>query len=159
MRWLLITLLAITLSAQTPARLIVLDPGHFHASLLQREMYPSLAPRVSVYAPLGPELLDYLNRISLFNTRRDNPTRWDLDVHTSADPMADMLRDRPGNVVLFTGRNRGKIDRILASLSAGLHVLADKPWIISAADMPKLDQALDLADRKGLAAYDIMTER
>lgn len=152
--------LFVPLSAQTaPARLVIVAPGHFHATLLQREMYPTLAPRVSVYAPLGPELLDYLNRISLFNARRENPTHWDLDVHTSADPMADMLHDRPGNVVLFTGRNRGKIDRILASLSAGLHVLADKPWIISAADMPKLDQALDLADRKGLAAYDIMTER
>ena len=152
--------MAVPLAAQTgQARLIIVDPGHFHATLLQREMYPSLAPRVSVYAPLGPDLLDYLHRISLFNERRENPTRWELDIHTSADPMREMLHDRPGNVVLFTGRNRGKIDRILASLSAGLHVLADKPWIISASEMPKLEQALDLADRKGLAAYDIMTER
>lgn len=141
------------------AQLIIVDPGHFHATLLQREMVPSVAGRVSVYAPLGPELLDYLNRISLFNTRKDNPTRWELDVHSSADPMREMLRDRPGNVVVFTGRNRGKIDRVLASLSAGLNVLADKPWIISSADIPKLEQALDIAERKGLAAYDIMTER
>jgi predicted dehydrogenase len=142
-----------------PARLIIVDPGHFHATLLQKEMYPSLDQRVSVYAPLGPELLDYLNRISLFNTRKENPTHWDLDIHTGRDPMADMLRNPPGNVVVFTGRNRGKIDRILASLSAGLNVFADKPWIIASADMPKLEQALDLADRKGLVAYDIMTER
>jgi len=156
----LLALLVLPLAAQTGrARLIIVDPGHFHATLLQKEMYPALAPRVTVYAPLGPELLDYLNRIALFNARPDNPTHWDLDVHTSADPMREMLGEHPGNVVLFTGRNRGKIDRILASLSAGLHVLADKPWIISAADMPKLEQALDLAQRKGLAAYDIMTER
>lgn len=56
-------------------RLIILDPGHFHASLLKQEMYPELAPPVSVYAPLGPEVLDYLNRISLFNSRPKNPTR------------------------------------------------------------------------------------
>lgn len=144
---------------RSPARLIIVDPGHFHATLLQKEMYPSLDRRVSVFAPLGPELLDYLNRIALFNARKENPTSWDLDVHTSSDPMRDMLRNPPGNVVVFTGRNRGKIDRILASLSAGLNVFADKPWIISSAEMPKLERALDLADQKELVAYDIMTER
>ena len=142
-----------------PSRLVIVDPGHFHASLLQREMYPELAQRVSVYAPLGPELLDYLNRVSLFNSRAVSPTHWEMNVHTSADPMAGMLRDKPGDIVLFTGRNRGKIDRILASLQAKMNVFADKPWIISAADMPKLEQALTLADQRGLAAYDIMTER
>src|SRR5579884_4053505 len=140
---------------EPPYRLIIVDPGHFHATLLQKEMYPSLDRRVSVFAPLGPELLDYLNRIALFNARKDNPTRWDLDIHTSSDPMGDMLRNPPGNVLVFTGRNRGKIDRILASLSAGLNVFADKPWIISPADM----RALERADQKGLVAYDIMTER
>jgi predicted dehydrogenase len=140
-------------------RLIIVDPGHFHASLLQKEMYPNLPKRVSVYAPLGPELLDYLNRISLFNARRDNPTDWELTIHCSTDSLGEMLRDRPGNVVVFTGRNRGKIDRILAAVSAGLNVLADKPWIISSGDLPKLEQALELAERNGVVAYDIMTER
>ena len=70
-----------------------------------------------------------------------------------------MLRDRPGNVVVLSGRNRGKIDYILASLQAGLNVLADKPWVIVADDLPKLAAALDLADEKDLIAYDIMTER
>ena len=140
-------------------RLIVLDPGHFHATLLQKEMYPELAQRVQVYAPLGPELIDYLNRVSLFNTRSDNPTRWELDVHCTAHSLDELLRDRAGDVVVFTGRNRGKIDRMLRTLDAGLHVLADKPWIIESPDMPKLERALDLAASKDLAAYDIMTER
>src|SRR4029077_16055021 len=68
-------------------QLIIVDPGHFHASLLQKEMYPALAPRVSVYAPLGPDVLDYLSRVSLFNSRKENPTRWEMDVHLSAEPM------------------------------------------------------------------------
>ena len=51
------------------SQLIIVEPGHFHATLLQKEMYPWLDPRVSVYAPLGPELLDYLGRISAFNLR------------------------------------------------------------------------------------------
>ncbi len=140
-------------------RLIVLDPGHFHAALLQKDMYPELAPRVSVYAPLGAELLDYLNRVSLFNSRADHPTHWQLDVHCTSRPLDELLQDRAGDVVVFTGRNRGKIDRMISTISAGLHALADKPWIISSADMPKLEHALDLAESKGVAAYDVMTER
>ena len=149
-------------SAQTNrmhSQLIIVEPGHFHATLLQKEMYPWLDRRVSVYAPLGPELLDYLSRISAFNLRKENPTSWELAVHTSDDPMAEMLREKPGNIVVFTGKNRQKIDRILAALRAGLNVLADKPWIIVSADLPKLEEALRLAREKKLAAYDIMTER
>jgi len=142
-----------------PMRLIVLDPGHFHATLLQKDMYPELASRVSVYSPLGPELLDYLNRISLFNSRPVTPTHWDLDVHCTPHSLGEMLHDLAGDIVVFTGRNRGKIDRMLLTISAGLHVLADKPWIISSSDMPKLEHALDLAETRHLAAYDIMTER
>src|SRR5437016_761402 len=81
-------------------QLIIADPGHFHASLLQREMYPMLAQRVAVYATLGPDVLDYLNRVSLFNSRRESPTRWELDVHLSANPIGEMLRREPGNIVV-----------------------------------------------------------
>ena len=37
---------------------MTLDPGHFHAALIQKEMYPGVAPRVDVYAPLGWDLVD-----------------------------------------------------------------------------------------------------
>jgi predicted dehydrogenase len=114
---------------------------------------------VSVYAPLGTELLDYLNRVALFNSRAESPTQWELDVHCTREPMQEMIRDRAGTIVVFTGRNRGKIDKILAALRAGFHVLADKPWIIASADLPKLAEALALAAKRNLAAYDIMTER
>ena len=70
-----------------------------------------------------------------------------------------MLREKPGTVVVLSGRNRGKMDRILASVEAGLNVLADKPWLISADDFPKLEKALESAEKKGLVAYDVMTER
>ncbi len=140
-------------------RLIVLDPGHFHATLLQKEMYPELASRASVYAPLGPELLDYLNRVSLFNSRAVNPTNWELDIHCTPYSLGEMLRDRAGDIVVYTGRNRGKIDRMIPAIEAGLNVLADKPWIISSSDLPNLEQALDVAASKKVVAYDIMTER
>jgi predicted dehydrogenase len=140
-------------------RLVIADPGHFHAALLQKEMYPWLDKRVAVYAPLGADVLDYLARIARFNSRKDNPTNWEMDVHLTADPMGELLRDRAGNIVIFAGRNRGKIHRMLPVISAGFHVLADKPWIIESADIPKLEEALAAADRAGVAAYDIMTER
>ncbi|HXG70726.1 MAG TPA: putative oxidoreductase C-terminal domain-containing protein, partial [Gemmatimonadaceae bacterium] len=44
-------------------------------------------------------------------------------------------------------------------VNAGLNVLADKPWIVSVEDLPKLEQALSTAASKGLVAYDVMTER
>ncbi len=139
--------------------LITLDPGHFHAALIQKQMYPNVSPRVHVYAPLGKDLLDHLQRITRFNLRGENPTAWELEVHAGPDFLERMVRERAGNVVVLSGRNRGKIDRILASLGAGLHVLADKPWIIEPADLPKLQAALDAADAQGLVAFDIMTER
>jgi predicted dehydrogenase len=140
-------------------KLIVLDPGHFHASLVQKEMYASLDPTVSVYAPMGPDVVDYLNRIALFNTRKENPTAWKIELHAGPDFFERMLKEHPGNVVILTGRNRPKIDRIEASIDAGLNVLADKPWIISSSDMPRLERVLDQAEKKKLVAYDIMTER
>ena len=80
-------------------------------------------------------------------------------MHTGPDFLERMLRERPGNVVILTGRNRPKIDRIQASVEAGLNVLADKPWIIRSGDLPKIERVLDQAQAKGLVAYDIMTER
>jgi predicted dehydrogenase len=38
-------------------------------------------------------------------------------------------------------------------------VLVDKPWIINAADFPKLEATFKAAEAKKLIAYDIMTER
>jgi predicted dehydrogenase len=140
-------------------KLMVLDPGHFHAALVQKEMYPGVSKLVSVYAPLSPDVLDYLNRISLFNARKDKPAAWEMELHTGPDFFERMLREKPGNVVVMTGRNRPKIERLRASVNAGLHVLSDKPWIINSADMLKLEQVLDQVEKKGVVAYDIMTER
>src|SRR6185503_12820489 len=74
------------------ARLIVLDPGHFHAALVQKEMYPWLSPQVSVYAPLGPDVLDYLQRVALYNKRTQSPTAWHIDLPTGPDFLERMLR-------------------------------------------------------------------
>lgn len=140
-------------------RFMTLDPGHFHAALVQKEMYPNVAARVDVYAPLGSDLIEHLNRIVGFNTRKDNPTSWQLEIHAGPDSLDRMLKEKPGNVVVISGRNRGKIDKIKASVEGGLNVLSDKPWIIDPTDFPKLESALETAAGNRLVAYDIMTER
>ena len=140
-------------------RLMTLDPGHFHAALIQKEMYPGVSPRVDVYAPAGWDLAEHLKRVDAFNKRAERPTAWDMELHTGPDFFERMLRERPGNAVILSGRNRPKIDRIARSVHAGLHVLGDKPWILTAAELPQLDAVLAEADAKGVVAYDIMTER
>jgi predicted dehydrogenase len=140
-------------------RLMTLDPGHFHAALVQKEMYPGVDPVVHVFAPLGPDLLGHLNRISSFNHRAERPTGWQLEVHAGPDSARRMLEERPGNVVVISGRNRGKIDRVLQSVRAGLHVLADKPWVLRSDELPALEAALAEADARSVITSDIMTER
>jgi len=142
-----------------PFRLITLDPGHFHAALIQKEMYAGVSPRVAVYAPLSTDLTEHLNRIVRFNLRPENPTHWELDIHAAPDFLERMTAERPGNIVVLSGRNRVKMHYIRAALDAGLHVLADKPWVIRSADLTALEEALALAESKRLIAYDIMTER
>jgi predicted dehydrogenase len=140
-------------------RLITLDPAHFHAALVQKEMLAGVARRSAIFAPLGPDLFQHLKRIEGFNSRPANPTAWELDVCCTSEPVERMRAERPGNVVVIAGRNRGKIQQIAASLDAGLNVLADKPWIVDRGDLPALEAVLETADAKGLVAYDMMTER
>jgi predicted dehydrogenase len=140
-------------------RFITLNPGHFHAALVQKEMYDQVAPQVHVYAPLGPDLTSHLGRIAGFNTRRQQPTQWELEVHACPDYLQRLAREKPGNAVVLAGCNANKIDAILAALDAGMNVLADKPWILVPEGLPKLQKALDSADERGLIVLDIMTER
>src|SRR5262245_3350751 len=83
-------------------RLMTLDPGHFHAALIQKEMYPGVAERVDVYAPPGPDLEAHLGRVAAYNKRADRPTTWKLEVHSGADYFERMLKERPGNVVVLS---------------------------------------------------------
>src|SRR6266581_9081868 len=85
---------------------MTLDPGHFHAALVQKEMYPGVSKKVDVYAPLGNDLIDHLARVGRFNTRKESPTAWELEVHTGPDFLERMCRERQGNAVVVSGRNR-----------------------------------------------------
>jgi predicted dehydrogenase len=139
--------------------LIVVDPGHFHAALAQKEMYPNLSPQVRIYAPVGLDLVDYLTRIARFNTRAEAPTDWRLDIHAAPDFIELMARDNAGKAAIFAGRNSEKIAGVAQAIAAGIHVLSDKPMIIRRADLPALAAALDLAEAKGLIVQDMMGGR
>lgn len=143
----------------SPVRLVTLAPGHFHAALVQKEALPGVDPHVHVYAPLDADLSAHLDRLARFNARPDRPTAWTADVHAGPDWFDRFRTERPGNVVVIAGRNRPKIDLILAAVSSGYCVLADKPWVVETVDLPKLDRVFAEADRQGVFAWDVMTER
>lgn len=140
-------------------KLITLDPGHFHAALVQKVGYPGVDTTVHVYAPGGPELQSYLSLVNQYNERADNPTHWKEEIYTGSDFAEKMLEEKKGNVVVLSGNNRLKTDYIQRSVAAGLNVLADKPMAINSTNFTRLVQAFDDAGKKNVLLYDIMTER
>jgi len=145
--------------AKNEVKLITLDPGHFHAALVQKEMYDQVDPSVYVYAPEGPDVQDHLARIEAYNTREENPTSWVEKVYTGDDYLEKMLAEKPGNVMVTAGNNAKKTEYILKTIQAGINVLADKPMVIFPEEFPKLEEAFQVAGVKGVLLYDIMTER
>ncbi len=168
MKKLLFALLG-TLAACTPKateemsdskiHLITLDPGHFHAALVQKSMYEDIDSTVHIYAPDSPDLDLHLAKIEQYNTRAESPTRWSSIIYKGPDFLEKMVEEKSGNVVVLAGSNLKKTDYILESVKNGFHVLADKPMAINAEDYKKLKEAFAAAKEKNLLLYDIMTER
>jgi predicted dehydrogenase len=146
-------------AVQSKVKLITVDPGHFHAALVQKIMYDQISPDVYVFAPEGADIMQHLDRIKSYNSRTTDPTKWNEIVYTGSDFFEKMLTGKPGNVVVLSGNNIKKAEYITRSVNAGLNVLADKPMIISPEDFPKLEAAFNVAAEKGILLYDIMTER
>ena len=138
---------------------MTLDPGHFHAALVQKNMYPTIDSVVYVYAPAGDDLQQHLDRIEQYNARTENPTHWKEEVYTGDDFFKKMIEQKPGNVVVLSGNNAKKTEYIEAAIDNGINVLADKPMVIEPEEYSLLEEALQLADERGLLLYDIMTER
>ncbi|SFU12783.1 Putative oxidoreductase C terminal domain-containing protein [Algoriphagus locisalis] len=136
-----------------------LDPGHFHAGLIHKSMYPQVDSTVYVFAPEGAELKDHMNRLSGYNNREENPTAWSLQVSTGDDYLEQMISTKPGNVMMVAGKNDRKIDYISTAISNGIHVYADKPLVINKEGFKKLINAFEEAEQNDLLLYDIMTER
>jgi len=140
-------------------KLVVLDPGHFHASLLQKFPQPRVNDTVYVYAPEGEELEQYLASIEAYNTRSENPTSWVEIVYTGDDYLDKMIDDRKGNVVILAGNNKKKTEYIYAAINAGYNVLSDKPMAITRENFYLLSDAFERAKENDVYLYDVMTER
>lgn len=145
--------------AENEVKLMTVDPGHFHAALVQKYGYDQVDSVVHVYAPEGKDLELHLERIEQYNSREENPTNWVTEVYTGPDFFEQMLEERPGNVVVLSGNNAKKTQYIQQSVDAGLNVLADKPMVIHPDRFPMLRETLAEAEEKGVLVYDIMTER
>lgn len=153
------------LIASALVKFVTIDPGHFHASLVQNRTYPEVSPEVAVFAPDGIELENHLKLVDAFNTRKDSPTAWREDVYRGDDYLAKFsaaakdgkLGEKP--VVILAGKNNRKGDYALAAVEAGCNVLSDKPMAINPEVFEKTEKAARLAQEKGLYFADIMTER
>src|SRR5437867_3130514 len=123
--------------------LLFLDPGHFHAALTLRVPQARAADEVFVYAREGAELRDFLALVERFNRRSPNPTRWRPVGTTADDPLARLVEERRGDVVILAGRNGGKARTIRRLHESGFHVLADKPWLVEPSDLEHVRASLD----------------
>lgn len=79
---------------KAPARIITLDPGHFHAALVQKTMLAGLNPEAQIYAPAGEDLNQHLQRINSYNTRKDAPTSWKTNTYTGSDYFEKMISEK-----------------------------------------------------------------
>ena len=139
--------------------LVTLDPGHFHAALVQKTQYPGVSADVYVYAPAGDDLQQHLAKVDAYNARAEEPTAWNEIVYTGDDFLEKMILEKKGNVMVTAGNNRKKTEYILKTLQAGINVLSDKPMAISSDKFEMLKDCFETAEKNGLLLYDIMTER
>jgi predicted dehydrogenase len=140
-------------------KLLTLDPGHFHAALVQKTMYDDVDSVVYVYAPDGSDLKLHLDRINSYNSRAESPTTWKEEIYAGNDFFEKLIAEKKGNVVVLSGNNQKKTDYVLQSLQNGFNVFADKPMVIDSKGFENLKTAFDVAAKNNLILYDIMTER
>tara|TARA_A100001011_G_scaffold26942_1_gene26416 strand:- start:424 stop:1773 length:1350 start_codon:yes stop_codon:yes gene_type:complete len=140
-------------------KLMTLDPGHFHAALIQKTSYENIDSTVDVYAPEGPEVSTFLKSIDAYNNRETNPTNWSINTHLGNNYLEQMIFEKPGNVMVVSGKNSKKIDYILAAVTAELNVYADKPLVTNPDGLKKLEEVFRIAKDNNVLVYDIMTER
>jgi predicted dehydrogenase len=140
-------------------RIITLDPGHFHAALLQKSMYDEIDSVVHIYAPDGSELDNHMKLVESYNSRDEDPTSWKHEIYRGPDYLEKMFSEKAGNVVIISGNNRLKTNYISRAIDSGMNVLADKPLAIDRNGFKSLENAFAKAKEKNAVLYDIMTER
>jgi len=129
-------------------RLITLDPGHFHAALVQKTMLSGIEPDVYVYAPEGVDVQQHLDKVTAYNHRAADPTHWNEIIYLGDNFFNKMIAEKRGNVVVMAGNNQKKTEYIKRSVDAGFNVLGDKPMAIDNQHFEMLKSAFADAARK-----------
>lgn len=146
-------------TSEKPIKLVVVEPGHFHAALVQKSTYEEVDSVVHVYASDGPDVNSYLASIERYNKREDDPTNWNIQLYKGNDFFEKAIAEKAGNLVVLAGNNQKKTQFIKQSVDAGFHVLADKPMAINTEGFELLKSAFQSAKENNVLLYDIMTER
>src|SRR5690625_5701820 len=89
---------------------MTVNPRHFHAALVQKNMLEQVDPTVYIYGPDGPDVEQHIERIEGFNSREESPTDWKMVVYRGDDYLERMIREKSGNVMVTAGNNRDKTE-------------------------------------------------
>src|SRR4051794_36307547 len=117
MRWLAFCLyLCAAAGAERELRLITVDPAHFHAAQLHIKPIAGFARDAWVYAPVGKDLIGYLNFIANLKTRIATPDYWRYHIYSGDDFFERVVKEHPGDVVMLSGRNSKTIDYVSRSV-------------------------------------------
>ena len=139
--------------------LLVIQPEHFHAALVQKYKNPEIDPEVYLFADTVSSVEAYQNLIQQYNSRDQDPTDWKVISYYGYDFLEKAFKGNSGNVVVLAGDNQQKIDFITQSVQHGKDVFADKPLVINEEGYNKLSELLNAASAQAPLIYDIMTER
>jgi predicted dehydrogenase len=135
--------------------LVIINPGHFHAGLVLREMHPEISRDVYIYSEPGADLDNYMKLVQSFNNRAQNQTAWAFHVYAAADFMEKAVAEKKGDIAILAGKNNLKIHYIKSLHDAGFSVLSDKPLTINRDGVKVLKEVL----ATNPILMDIMTER
>ena len=138
------------------AQLLVVDPQHFHASLVQKYAHPQIESVVHLFAENEQDAAGYAQSITQFNTRKESPSNWQIISYYGADFLQQAFVKQLGNLVILAGDNSKKVTYMKHAAEHAVDVFADKPLVIDKNGYLELEKLL--SQKVGLI-YDIMTER
>ena len=113
-----------------------------------------------VYASPGPDRDKFVALVTAFNARPANPTSWVVHTHGDGDASTQLealISEKLASMVVLAGKNDTKLSTISRLITAGIHVLADKPWATSLESLSDLGAAT--APDASALAMDIMTNK
>lgn len=139
--------------------LIIIQPEHFHAALVQKYMHDDIDSSAYLFAENAASAEGYQNLIQQFNSREEQPTNWEIIAYYGNDFLDQLFRSDIGNVVVLAGDNQRKIDYVTRSVANKKDVFADKPLVIDAEGYDQLVSLFQSKDKETPLVYDIMTER